>query len=276
MLGLGPAQNTFGDATTADRAAAEALRDAYANAQAAWLALYNGNRSFWIRLVWAAGTVEQRRNAAGDAWEDVTNVIRGPAGLPGAEGHLGLLCWFAPGNAEALPAGEVNRSPLTILANSARHLRYRTAQAAPNEVLTGQDPGIRALTAAQAAEADLLTGEALPDYAVFEVPMGVVCRAVLHAQHDAASDVSLQAFIYEVLASTDDVRRTPPYPYAAGIAEPLGIISSTQTPRMGGSPGITINAKAAARRFTWIASGFQGGPDANGHWYWEFEILEAP
>ena len=89
VLGLGPAQNTFGDATTANRAAAEALRDAYANAQAAWLALYNENRSFWIRLVWAAGTIEQRRNAAGDAWEDVTNVIRGRPGAAGADGTPG-------------------------------------------------------------------------------------------------------------------------------------------------------------------------------------------
>lgn len=80
VLGLGPKQNTFGAADTANRAAAEALRNAYANANAAWLAEYNANRSFWIRLVWDDGTVEQRRNAAGDAWEDVTNVIRGQRG----------------------------------------------------------------------------------------------------------------------------------------------------------------------------------------------------
>lgn len=86
VLGLGPAQNTFGDSTTADRAAAETLRDTYATANAAWLALYNNNKSNWIRLVWDDGTVEQRRNAAGTAWEDVTNVIRGRTGDRGAKG----------------------------------------------------------------------------------------------------------------------------------------------------------------------------------------------
>ena len=35
VLGLGPAQNTFGDSTTANRAAAETLRNTYAGANAA-------------------------------------------------------------------------------------------------------------------------------------------------------------------------------------------------------------------------------------------------
>ena len=88
VLGLGPAPNTFGDSTTADRAAAETLRDAQATADAAWLALYNGNLSFWIRLVWDTGVVEQRRNAAGTDWEDVTNVIRGRPGNVGSQGRF--------------------------------------------------------------------------------------------------------------------------------------------------------------------------------------------
>ena len=86
VLGLGPSPNTFGDDTTADRAAAEVLRDTQA-ADADWLAIYNGNLSFWIRLVWDDGVVEQRRNAAGDGWQDVTNVIRGAAGEGGADGQ---------------------------------------------------------------------------------------------------------------------------------------------------------------------------------------------
>ena len=86
VLGLGPLQNTFGIATTASRAAAKVLLDAYATANAAWLALYTGNKSFWIRLVWNGGVVEQRRNAAGTGWEDVTNVIRGGFGPQGPQG----------------------------------------------------------------------------------------------------------------------------------------------------------------------------------------------
>lgn len=65
--GLGPPTNTFADATA---------RDAYATANASWLAEYNGNRFFWIRV----GTDIQRRNAAGTAWENVTAVVQGPAG----------------------------------------------------------------------------------------------------------------------------------------------------------------------------------------------------
>ena len=84
---LGPAQNTFGDATTANRAAAEALRDAYTGANAAWLTQYNGNRTFLILLEWTGdGDVVQRRNVAGDDWSDVTDVIKGRAGAAGAAG----------------------------------------------------------------------------------------------------------------------------------------------------------------------------------------------
>ena len=78
---LGPVQNEFTD---------NAARDAYATANAAWLALYNGDRSFWIRVGGAAGTV-QRRNAAGTDWENVTGIISGPAGadstVPGPAGQ---------------------------------------------------------------------------------------------------------------------------------------------------------------------------------------------
>ena len=89
VLGLGPLSNTFGVAATANRAAAEALRDAYATANATWLAEYSGNLSFWIRLVWNGGVVEQRRNPAGTGWEDVTNVIRGQTGQTGGIGPAG-------------------------------------------------------------------------------------------------------------------------------------------------------------------------------------------
>ena len=109
VLGLGPAQNTFGDATTADRAAAEALRATYQGNNAAWLALYNDNRSFWIRLVWDDGTVEQRRNAAGDDWEDVTNVVRGPRGPGPTDAQITAL---VAGFARATPVGT---APLSVL-----------------------------------------------------------------------------------------------------------------------------------------------------------------
>ena len=101
--GLGPAPNTFGDSSTADRAAAEVDRDTQA-AMAAWLALYDGNLSFWIRLVWNGGVVEQRRNAAGTGWEDVTHVIRGPMGDEGSQGQFDLE-EYANGTATPTIAG---------------------------------------------------------------------------------------------------------------------------------------------------------------------------
>lgn len=82
--GLGPQTNTFGDRTTADRAAAVALRAAYEGANAAWLALYNANRGFYILLLWDGGKALQRRNAAGTDWEDATGLIAGPKGDDGA------------------------------------------------------------------------------------------------------------------------------------------------------------------------------------------------
>ena len=76
---LGPLQNTFADA---------AARDTYAADNAAWLALYNGNRSLWIQVGGATGNI-QRRNAAGNGWENVTGLIRGPTGNPGSSGAAG-------------------------------------------------------------------------------------------------------------------------------------------------------------------------------------------
>ena len=77
---LGPEQNIFGTVTTADRAAAEALRDTYEAANTDWLALYNADRNFYILLKWDDGEQIQRRDVAGNDWEDVTRVAVGPRG----------------------------------------------------------------------------------------------------------------------------------------------------------------------------------------------------
>ena len=73
---LGPVQNEF---------ATDAARNTYATANASWLALYNGDRSFWIRVGGAAGEI-QRRNTAGTAWEEVTPVVSGETGVQGDQG----------------------------------------------------------------------------------------------------------------------------------------------------------------------------------------------
>ena len=96
-LGLGPTQNEF--ATTA-------LRDTYATANAAWLTEYNGNQAYWIRI---GGTTLQRRNAAGDDWEDVTGIIVGQRGATGADstvpGPIGPIGTTGPAGADSTVPG---------------------------------------------------------------------------------------------------------------------------------------------------------------------------
>ena len=279
VLGLGPAQNTFGVAATADRAAAEALRDAYQGNNAAWLALYNDNRSLWIRLVWADGTVEQRRNAAGDAWEDVSHVIRGRAGRDGNDAVADIVRFWGPGQARAMPAAEVSRSALRLRSASNHNaLRYRAAQALPNETLVGVDRGIRALTAALAADADLLTqldrsDEALADFAVFEIPQGVVARANLFAQHNVFGDSSLAIELYEVLSGDDDALLIEGVGYTTGAPAALGHVPDADTPRTRIECSEIIDARTAARKITFIASGFQVPGALDGNWFYEFEVF---
>ena len=89
-VSLGPVQNTFGDTSSANQAAAETLRDDYATANADWLALYDGDRAFLIRLVWSGNAQAfQRRNVAGNGWETVTRVAPGTPGTPGTDGAPG-------------------------------------------------------------------------------------------------------------------------------------------------------------------------------------------
>ena len=76
MFSLGPVQNEFAD---------DAARNAYATANATWLVLYNADRRNWIRVGGAAGTL-QRRNAAGDDWENVTGIVSGERGVSGTPG----------------------------------------------------------------------------------------------------------------------------------------------------------------------------------------------
>ena len=73
---LGPLPNEF---TTV------ALRNAQYVADDDWAALYNGDRSFWVRV---AGADVYRRNAAGNAWEAVTPVVSGPVGPVGPSASL--------------------------------------------------------------------------------------------------------------------------------------------------------------------------------------------
>lgn len=276
-LGLSP--NTFGDDATANRAEAEALRDAQAG-DAAWLAFYGANRAFYVLLTWNGGEALQRRNVAGDDWEDVTGIITGPRGANGPAHVAQIVRFWGVGQAEALPAGESDRSGLVtdnIRGAIGKMLRYRAGQAMPNDVV-GVDPGIRALAAADVSDADLaaLAGggdEVLPDFAVFSVPAGVLCEGRLHAQHDVASDVSFAGFLYEVQAGSDRVRLTEGVGYTSGRADPLGVLTPNTTPRTSVKIGDRIDARMGEKLVTFFAAGFQVNSDASGHWYFEFKVI---
>ena len=75
---LGPEQNEF---TGSTRALAETARDTYTTANATWVAQYNADQSLLIELSGFTGSpIYQRRNVAGTAWEDATNVLAVDAG----------------------------------------------------------------------------------------------------------------------------------------------------------------------------------------------------
>ena len=104
-LGLGPEQNEFGTTSTANRAAAETLRNNYATANATWLSQYNTNRTFLIRLLWSSGDVLQRRNSAGTGWEDFTFAIAGPRGEDGPQGRFPVVIYRNAASTPATPTG---------------------------------------------------------------------------------------------------------------------------------------------------------------------------
>ena len=81
---LGPVQNTF-DAVAGNRAAAEALRDAYATANPTWLAQYVANSSLNILLLYteSGDSIGLFQVYAGGAWRDNSSA-RGVRGTPGA------------------------------------------------------------------------------------------------------------------------------------------------------------------------------------------------
>ena len=215
----------------------------------------------------------------GNAWANVTNTVRGPSGRDGVDAVADIARFWGPGQTRAMPAAEASRSAMRLrAAGSVNALRYSTSQAAPSEVLVGVDRGIRALTAAQAADTDLLTqgdgsDEVLADYAVFDIPMGVVAEVRLVAQHDASADTTLSAFLLEVLAGDDDPVVMQGIGYAGGTRDPFGRIPNADTPRTRIECREIIDASAAARRITWIGSGFNVPNDLNGNWYLEFGVF---
>ena len=82
-LTLGPPTNQF---TGANKAAAEAARDAYDTANSGWLDQYDAEPTYTIILTYGTTTIYQSRR--GGAWADVTGLVRGPSGEDGSSGSF--------------------------------------------------------------------------------------------------------------------------------------------------------------------------------------------
>lgn len=104
---LGPAPNTFGDSSTTDRTAAEALRDATGGAGAN-TATYTSQPNSLIKLAWSSGG-EAYQRYTGSAWVDVTydatedaDNIGATVSTPGSASATRLWEW-EPNHDRALP-----------------------------------------------------------------------------------------------------------------------------------------------------------------------------
>lgn len=114
---LGDPQNVFVADTQAN---AEALRDAYATANPAWLASYNADTSLNIRVEYTNSSgnpvaVYMVRNDAGDTWLE-NESFEALRGFPGQNGQLGLSGVsdrFVPFNDN----GALADSPMRVLAD---------------------------------------------------------------------------------------------------------------------------------------------------------------
>ena len=126
-LTLGPPTNSFNGAT---RAAAEAVRDAYAVANADWLAQYDAEATFTIILTWPvvpANTIYQSRR--GNAWADVTGLVRGPRGVEGEQARFIVYSYI---NAAVAPvAAPVGGTFLQSTGVLAVPVGYTVAPASP-------------------------------------------------------------------------------------------------------------------------------------------------
>ena len=126
-LTLGPPTNSFNGA---DRAAAEAVRDAYALANADWLVQYDAEATFTIILTWPvvpANTIYQSRRS--DAWADVTGLVRGPKGVEGEQARFIVYSYI---NAAVAPvAAPVGGTFLQSTGVLAVPVGYTVAPASP-------------------------------------------------------------------------------------------------------------------------------------------------
>ena len=181
-LTLGPPTNTF---TAATQALAEAARDAYATANASWLAEYDAEPTYTIEINWPVAvtdTLYQSRRSS--AWADVTGLIRGKPGAAGAMGAQGRFLVYAYINAATAPTvaptgGSYVRSTGTLTVPTGY-------TAVPSTPVTGSETYRTEAVVNPATDTDTVT-------LVWSVPAELPAYAIVSEAEDAAEEAAASA-----------------------------------------------------------------------------------
>ena len=151
--------------------------------------------------------------------------------------------------------------------------RYKFNQELPDQVLVGVNPGIRAVLASEASNANLLAGETLDDYRVIEFPVGKY-RIDFHAAHESFGDGDLRCFMYQIMSGTDDLHISSAVGYATRVNDPLGsVVDTDETYQSVQFETLLVFDKTS--QITFITAGFNVGDNFDdGTHYLEIEVLE--
>ena len=190
-----------------------------------------------------------------------------------------IVRFWGAGQTEPAPIAPLpsRSSDKITTAVAAESLRYRFSQASPNEILTGLDPGIRALAAADAPNTSLapLSGgatETLPDYAVISIPAGLVVRMKFYAYHRQNITITSGLFVYQIIAGQQDATlRELPIGYMRGYSDPLGTVSNSLINGTIVQMDMLIDATAGEAQISMMVVGFTG-TGYDGYWYCDFEV----
>ena len=138
-------------------------------------------------------------------------------------GPTDMVCFWGEGQSTAYPIDPVAHTHIVI--SGSRYYRFVFDQETPNEIIYGQDFGVRCIDASEipADTIDAATGETIADQTVFEFSRGTY-QLDLSAQGRSLADTNFRIWIYCGKAGTDTIVRSLPVTYTAGgQGDPLGL-----------------------------------------------------
>ena len=136
-------------------------------------------------------------------------------------GPISMVAFWGEGQTE-----EVGGAIVRELTSLSRY-RWEFDQGEPNDIIFGTDPGVRAVNASFAANADLLGAEVLGDRRVLQFPSG---RYLIDAFQVTRANVDddLRAAAYRVMTGDDDHLVEEASGYNSNTsADPLGVVGGT-------------------------------------------------